>query len=470
MKQTFAQYIDAMRLSESDSGNLGVTFDSPMFGGSQELVGERGADGVFNLRQAALNERGFTGAGEARWANYDKHFDYAKMLVEGAMKGSWRHAGLLKEAMTTSDFPLLFGDVLDRQVLANYAETPYTWDMYCKRATLNDFRLARMFRVDRGAAVLDGPIIPNSYGASGTGPNGLEQVVEYPLRRRVVSGYTDQLYKFGCRMDFSFETIVNDDLDALKDTPALFGRAARRTEEKRATALFATSSGPNSTFFSNANKNLINSTVIPNYTGLPNPPFSLDALKWALVVLANQRDLDGEPISIDAAVLVYPPALTVDVKNALSADKAFFNLQGGNVETFGSGATQNATSGIRLFGGNWARDIVKDARNYYLPVVDTTYGNQAWYVFASPSTGRPALQQSFLRGREMPQLFMRLPNQVAIGEGRMGPGAGVMPGTTNTNPMEGDFDTDGIDYKIRHFLGGTLLDPILAVASNGSGI
>ena len=42
--------------------------------------------------------------------------------------------------------------VLDRSVLANYQETPYTWDMYCARKVLNDLRLARMFRVDRGAA------------------------------------------------------------------------------------------------------------------------------------------------------------------------------------------------------------------------------------------------------------------------------------------------------------------------------
>ena len=64
---------------------------------------------------------------------------------------------------------------------------------------------------------------------------------------------------------------------------------------------------------------------------------------------------------------------------------------------------------------------------------------------------------------------MKLPNSVAIGEGAMGPGAGIMPGTTNMNPLEGDFDTDTIAYKIRHCFGGVVLDPIMAVYSNGSG-
>jgi hypothetical protein len=43
----------------------------------------------------------------------------------------------------------------------------------------------------------------------------------------------------------------------------------------------------------------------------------------------------------------------------------------------------------------------------------------------------------FLRGHENPELFMKLPNQVQVGEGRMGPGASAMPGTANTNPLDG---------------------------------
>jgi hypothetical protein len=35
--------------------------------------------------------------------------------------------------------------------------------------------------------------------------------------------------------------------------------------------------------------------------------------------------------------------------------------------------------------------------------------------------------------------------------------------------MDGDFDTDTVEYKVRHVMGGTLMDPKAAVASNGSG-
>ena len=144
----------------------------------------------------------------------------------------------------------------------------------------------------------------------------------------------------------------------------------------------------------------------------------------------------------------------------MSATQVWMNDQGGTIGAEGSLQ--------RLLADNWAKNVVKPAKNYYLPVVDTTHGNTGWYLFASPSNGRPALQQSFLRGRTGPEMFMKAANSVAIGEGVMGPGNGVMPGSGNVNPMDGDFDTDSIMYKIRHVLGGTLLDPIMAVASNGS--
>jgi hypothetical protein len=159
----------------------------------------------------------------------------------------------------------------------------------------------------------------------------------------------------------------------------------------------------------------------------------------------------------------------VTAQNILNADYFWANDQGGTIDTFGTGATVSGTSGQRLNVANWARNIVKLAVNYYLPIVDTVYGNQGWYLFADPNGGRPAIEFAHLRGRRMPELFMKAPNSIAIGEGAMGPGPGPMIGTSMQNPMEGDFDTDAIHYKIRHVYGGVTVDPIMAVYSNGGG-
>ena len=450
-----ADFINHLRASESEKGNLGATFTN--LGPVTTLT----EDGGF-ARVRALSRQS---------PQYQQNLSEAQRLIDRVLSGSRRAMLQLQEALTISDFSTYFGDVLDRSVLANYAETPYTWDLYCKRATIRDFRQAKIFRFDRGAAVLDGPINPslNPAGISSAGPTGLAEVTEYPMRKRTASKYVDQLYKFGALMDFSWETIVNDDLDALKDTPALFGRAARRTEEKRATELYASSTGPNSTFFSAGNKNIV-TTAVNSAVTTNNPPLSITALQQALIIAMSQVDQDGEPISIEDFTLVYPPALDVVAKNILNATEVWMNDQGGTLDILGSGATQNGASLQRLIAQNWAKNIVRPAKNYYLPIVDTTYGNKAWYLFANPRNGRPALQQSFLLGRESPEMFMKAPNSVMIGEGRMGPGNPGMPGTAQANPMDGDFLTDSIIYKIRHVLGGTLLDPIMAVASNGSGI
>lgn len=430
-------------------------------------------------RFSGLREAGYSDVTlrEKRYRSYRGDLLEAARLVERVYRGD-RYAGLMfREALTTSDFPALFGDILDRQVLANYKEVPYTWDMYCKRGTIQDFRLAKRFRVDRGAGILDGPIISSGTNnataatqSGGSGATGLEQISEYPERRRTDSKYTLFLEKFGARMPFAWETIINDDLDALKDTPALFGRAARRTEEHKVTGLYVSSGGPNSTFFSDStNKNVVtNGGSNYPFVTTNNPPLSITALAWAVQIMMMQKDLDGEPIDITGAVLVVPPALKITAMNILQATQVWANDQGGTTG-LGGGTTSGTTSLQRLITDNWAKQIVKLAVNYYLPIIDTTHGNTGWYLFADPNLGRPALEMAFLRGHEQPELFMKLPNQVAIGEGRMGPGAGQMIGTANTNPLEGDFDTDAIHYKVRHVMGGTTLDPIMAVASNGSG-
>jgi len=452
--------LDYMRRSETDNGRLGATYTgTPVTSADQ-------------LRETSAARPGFdSGHFRGTPQQYREARRWTEQTIAKAMRGDRWAVLRLQEALTTSDFGTLFGDVIDRSVLANYQETPYSWSAYCKRADIQNFKQAKIFRVDRGASVLDGPILPNSYGASGSGPTGLEQVTEYPTRRRVASDYVDQLYKFGARMDFAWETLLNDDLDALKDTPALFGRAARRTEEERATKLYASSTGPNTGFFSVANKNIVTAAVLPELSTLyglsDNPTLSITSLQAAMVIMMNQRDLDGEPISIEGAVLVVPPSLKITAMSILNATQVWMNDTGG---TFATPNNNSAVSLQRLITENWAKGIVSAAINYYLPVVVTTgsVGQTNWYLFANPNMGRPALQQSFLRGHEMPELFMKLPNSVSIGEGRMGPGPGVTPGTMNANPMDGDFESDNIAYKVRHVLGGTLLDPIMAVASKGT--
>lgn len=348
---------------------------------------------------------------------------YMSALVEAAalvadVYDGRRPVHYLREALTTSDFPQLFGDILDRQLLANYQAAPNTWQNYCKRGTVRDFRTVKRFRVDGAEAVLD----------------IVAEQAPYPERAVTDAEYSYAVAKRGARIPFSFEAMVNDDLDALKDIPQRFGKAARRSEEKFATELFVDTTGPHATMYSVGNANIV--------TG--NPALSVAGLQTAFTVLGNMRDSDDEPIAIEAVELVVPPALEVTAQNILNATEIWATTAGG------------ATNQEMHF-ANWMRSRMRLSVNPYIPIVaSASNGATSWFLFASPSNGRPALEMGFLRGYEEPQVFMKAGDVISVGGGAV-------------DPMAGDFANDSINYKVRHIFGGTRLDPKMSVASNGSG-
>jgi hypothetical protein len=439
------------------------TFDLQSFGD-----GSWGPQGTFVGERGEMSQRQYRNSLQGRQkAIYGRRlFEASKIILRG-LSGSKRDRLNLEEALSTSDFPNLFGDVIDRAVLANYMETPYTWNQVAYASEVSDFRPVKRFRVDGGTGLLNNTLLDPTGVNPGFDASGnmipITQGSQYPEDSLSDAGYTYRLQKYGKRMPFTWETMVDDDLNALKDTPARFGRGARRAEEYFVTKLFAN----NGTFFSNANKNLVNTTNSGGYFTAVNPALSLTALQQAIVVLMNQKDTSGQPISVEAMTLVVSPALKAIAMNILNTDYVWMADQGGTQQI--NGANLSATVAQQLHAVNWAKNIVRLAVNYYLPIVDPTYGGTGWYLFANPENGRPAIEFGRLRGRTGPELFMKLPNQVAIGEGSFGPGPGPSVGTTNMNPLEGDFDTDSINYKIRHVFGGTTIDPISAVFSNGHG-
>lgn len=349
----------------------------------------------------------------------------------------------LREALTTSDFPLLFGDVIDRQMLGFYQETPYTWSNYVRRATVPDFRPVKRFAIDGAEAVL--PVVVEE------GP--------YTETKLTETKYQYSVTKHGKRVPFSWEAIINDDLDALKDVPARMGKAARRSEEKFATTLFCGVSGPDSTIYTVAHKNIVSylNAGSPQFTA-QNPPLSVQALAEALTVLANQTDTESEPISIDAVELVVPPALEVAAKLILNSTQLLVGSFGQSISGSALGNGLGTSQLAQMMTSNFLSNRIRLNVNSYIPIVaSTANGSTSWWLFASPSVGRPALEMGFLRGHETPEIFQRSPNARRIGVG-------------TEDPMNGSFDNDTIDYKVRHVFGGVAEDYRMTVASNGSGV
>lgn len=352
---------------------------------------------------------------------YMRQLSEAAKLIADVYTGR-KPVHYLQEAMTTDDFPYLFGDVIDRQLLAAYSAYPNTWQNYAKRARVRDFRTVKRFGVYGGDTRLTAVV----------GQDG-----EYLYdKMNEDSPYSYAVAKYGRKMPFAWETMINDDLDALKDVPERFGRAAARAEEWFVTNLFVDASGPHASFYTGGNANIVTS----------NPALSISALQTAFTVLASQTEQNGEPIMIDVVRLVVPPALEVTAQNILNAVQLWLDT--------------NAAAGTaqqNLVTQNWMKTRVGLDVNPYIPLVATTANaNTSWFLFAEPNNGRPAMELGFLIGHEQPEVFMKAPNQVPVGGGAQ-------------DPMNGDFETDSIEYKVRHVLGGTRMDPKMTVGSNGSG-
>jgi hypothetical protein len=317
------------------------------------------------------------------------------------------------------------GKSLDRSVLAGYRAFDPIWPKIARRREVRDFRTVKLFTLDGSESVLD----------------EVAQLVEYPEGKVDEGQYSFSVKKYGRRLPFSWETFINDDLGMLRDMPLRLGRAARRTEDKEVTKQFVDANGPHASFYTSGNKNIVNTA---NGAAANNPALTTAALGDALKVLSRQTDADGEPIQIEGAILVVPPALEVTALNILNALQLELTEAGG-------------TTAQKLIAANWMRNRMTLVVDPYIPhIASTANGHTSWFVMANPDTGRPALVTGLLRGHTEPEVFVKESNARRVG-------GGTVP------PEEGDFDTDALNYKVRHVIGSSRVDPKATVASNGSG-
>lgn len=320
----------------------------------------------------------------------------------------------LREAMSTSDFPLLLADSLDRRMYASFKTVPQVWRNYIKVS--NDIttmtRAVKRFRCTRG----DGILADVPQGAS------------YPADSKSESTYSFTLGKKGRRRDFTWELMIDDDLDALKSTPDDLGYQAANKEAQFASALYTA----NTTLF--ATTHAVQGTNYSNLaTSTPLTPANLDA---AVSTMGLYPHDDGvSPILND------PKFLVVGTKAMLHTALRILRSITLDYDSFGDTDTVRADLPT-------ANIVPQEVRNSIIPLLDpfmryndsTNYAT-AWYLFSDPSNGY-AVEMGFLKGYETPQLFMKNSNQVMLGGGM-------------SHPMDGDFDTDAISYKARHVMGGS---------------
>jgi len=316
-----------------------------------------------------------------------------------------RHEYLVREALTTSDFPYLFGDVLDRQVLATYKAVDPVWKAFVRMGTV-----PRIYPQIGGYR----------FGITG-GDQYLAEVAEkgeYLASERSEAKYPIYVKKYGRQFDISWEAMINDDIGALKDTPERFARAAVRTEHRLVTGTYV--------------PDLVNSVnLYVNAANRGTSPLTIAALENTCEAMAAFVDANGEPIMNRAKYLVTGPGLEFTARQILtSANKQWLDTAAGAV------IAMPTTNVLPQYG----LQLIIDP---YLPIYAPNH-LLSWFLFADPRD-IAAMECDYLVGHERPEICMKASDKVNIGGGEL-------------SPMSGDFATDNVFYRVRDVFGCNRLE------------
>ena len=260
---------------------------------------------------------------------------------------------------STSDFPLLLGDVANKVLQEQMAAAPAAIKQICRQATIPDFR--NRYSIQLGQAPTLMKVGENGEFKSGTIAEGRESY---------------KLDTYGRIFGVNRQAIVNDNLSAFSDIGRLFASAAAQFEAQFLVDLLTGNNGvgpvmsDNKKLFDAAHSNLAASAGAISDT----------TLAAARLALRSQKGLDGKtPIDIAAKFLVVPAALESTAEKYLAS---IYPAQAANVNPFAGKLT-----------------LIVDPR------LDAKSATR-WYVAADPVLF-PSIEYAYLAGNEGVQVETR---------------------------------------------------------------
>ncbi len=350
--------------------------------------------------------------------------DGIELITNAKRMPAHRWEYTMREAITTSDFPLLFGAIVENELLAHYRATVPDWAAYCKQGTRPNFNINT---------------IHQRTGLSNLLPRVSEKG-EYLVAAPNAQHWHIQLAKYGQQFDISWESLINDGMGAFSDVAQQFAEAAISTEAFNVTSLMAVAAGPNPLLFGAPINTVLDDGTVVAVTNQGILPLTIANLQTTMALMAMQTDpTTGRPLGIRAKHLVVSPAQEFTARAILTS--ALSQWTDTAAATNFPLPTTNIIPqlGIQLH------------VNSELPVIDTSGNrNGTWYLFADTVQGW-AMEWDRLRGNETPEICMKSSDKVS-------------PTGAPLSPFSGDFATDNVFYRVRVCGGGTALDPRNAYA------
>lgn len=220
--------------------------------------------------------------------------DLKRVLWDGGDFGGRRVA-----VHTTSDFDAVCANALNKSALREYAESPVTWPLWCRKGTAPDFNEIK--RVALGEA-------PNLPEVREGGEYTLATVGD---RKEV---YT--LIKYGRSFELTWEALLADNVGLFSRLPAMWVRAARRREEIAAIAALTGNgnmSDGNALFDASNHSNVAAGSDI-------DPP-SVASLSAARVAMRRQTGISSDVIlNIAPHCLIVPATLETVAERIINSE------------------------------------------------------------------------------------------------------------------------------------------------------
>lgn len=261
---------------------------------------------------------------------------------------------------STSDFPILFENALNRSLAARYALAQPTYRRIARQRSYQDFRDHTTVRVGD---------FPNLQPVSPEGGEIKSGTFGESKEKTAVKAY-------GVRVNLSRQMLVNDSLDGIMQVLNDRGNAVARFEDTTFYAMMlggANADGPTLLETTRQVFNTADGTKASAAAAI-----SIASLSIARAALRKRKSLDGADLEVTAAVLLCGPDKETEAQQILAPIQA---QQAGNVNPF---------SGVMS------------------PVVTAKITNNAWYVFASPDDV-PCFEWGLLEGYSAPRFRMEDP-------------------------------------------------------------
>lgn len=254
--------------------------------------------------------------------------------------------GDVRSYHSSSDFPIILGNTVNRTLRAAYEFQARTFQPFCRRVNISDFKEITRAQLSGLIGSFDTIAEGGEYKAATVG-EGQEKY---------------KLVKYGKKIAITWEALINDDLSAFSRIPqAIAAKAAQKQSDVVYAILTGnpTMSDNNALFHTNAHGNLAAAgTTIPN------------GISAARAAMRKQTDPNGDFINVSPSFLIVGPDKETEAQQLINATIV---------------ATKTADTNV--FRGSV--QIIVEPR---------LTGNQ-WYMAAAP-TAIDTIEYAFLDGEQ----------------------------------------------------------------------